>query len=158
MDTGRAALIFFYGVFWATMVATTARYRAFPTALILGGPSDEMARHWRRLAASFAFLNVAPVIVLILLYNYVVSEDSGWVSVASAATASLSVFGIVRLYHALICSKETWRWFYTEHRLECYELKSDDKSEASWWTHAVPGAVYLIFFPLLAYGIQHCTR
>jgi len=36
MEYGTSALLFFYGLFWAEILATSARYKGFPTALPFG--------------------------------------------------------------------------------------------------------------------------
>jgi len=58
--------------------------------------------------------------------------------------------GIHRVFHAAVCSKETWRAFYTDEELRRYDLKDEEKSGSPWWAHFVPGIGYLVVIPLLA--------
>jgi len=151
LDTGQQALIFFYGVFWATVVAATSPYRAFATALALAAKDPAERRNARRrLLLGFLLLNLLPAGLLLVLYQDVAAPASNARAVVSAAVASLSVFGIHRVFHAAVCSKETWRAFYTDEELRRYDLKDEEKSGSPWWAHFVPGIGYLVVIPLLA--------
>jgi hypothetical protein len=150
MDTGSAALVFFYGLFWATVISATARYRAFPTSLAMAAPRHERPRYWRRLGVSLLLLNFVPAGLLLLLYATVVPAAATPRAIASAALSSLSVFGVHRVYHAAVCSRETWKPFYSEAELTRYDLNSPELAGSPWWAHLVPGVAYLLLWPLLA--------
>jgi len=151
LDTGQQALLFFYGVFWATVIAATSPYRAFATALALSASHRSERRNaQKRLFVGFVLLNALPAFVLFILYKCVVPAQSTPRAVVAAAVASLSVFGIHRVFHALVCSKETWHWFYTEGELARYNLGDEEKSGSPWWAHLLPGFGYLFGMPFLA--------
>lgn len=44
MDTYQTALVFFYGLSWATVIATTGRYHPFPTAALWDSIFDAKQR------------------------------------------------------------------------------------------------------------------
>ena len=155
MDSGQQALIFFYGVFWATVVAATSPYRGFATALALAGKDPlERRNARRRLLVAVLLLNGLPAVLLYYLYECVVAPSQGGRAVLAAAVASLSVFGIHRIFHAVVCSKETCSWFYTDTELTRFGLKDEEKSGSPWWAHLVPGLIYLFGAPVLAKVIQ----
>jgi len=94
METGRIALIFFYGVFWATIVSAVGRYSPFNTAAFF---SQEKRRHaFFRFLMSFTILNILPITWLLLLC-LIIPDTSGVRPVIAAAVASLSVFGFHRI-------------------------------------------------------------
>jgi len=112
LDTGQQALVFFYGVFWATVIGATAPYRGFATALALvASDIDKRRKCQRRLFVAFALLNMLPAVLLYILYTRVVPNAATGRAIVAAGVASLSVFGVHRLFHAIACSKETWSTF-----------------------------------------------
>ncbi|HYT04420.1 MAG TPA: hypothetical protein VEM13_06015 [Gemmatimonadales bacterium] len=151
MDTGQQALVFFYGVFWATVIGATVPYRGFATALALvASDLDKRRKCRRRLLVAFVLLNVLPAALLYVLYSYVVPNCASGRAIVAAGVASLSVFGVHRVFHAIVCSKETWPAFYTAAEIKEYHLDTEDKSGSTWWAHAVPGVAYLVGMPLIA--------
>ncbi len=152
METGQAALLFLYGLFWAEILATTARYNGFPTAKLWVGSDTRGDRSiWvRRLIVSFVVLNFFPILWLVFLYQYVVPATPGAAPIAVAAMSSLSIFGIIRLYHGIVASKDSLRYFSTDAELRELEVQGPSGCPLTVWSHVVPGAVYLVVLPGLA--------
>jgi hypothetical protein len=148
MEDGKVTLLFLYGLFWAEMLSTSARYNGFPTAELWVGQTSRSCQ-WRRLIASFALLNLFPVLWLGVLYAWVVPGDSGIVPISVAAISSLSAFGIIRIYHGIVASKETINTFYTSEEQQTFEIQGKGKLRTRW-SHIVPGLLYLAVFPSLA--------
>ena len=144
MEDGRALLLFLYGLFWAEMLATSARYNGFPTAVLWFGQGGRRC-HWMRLIVSFLLLNLFPVLWLGGLYEWVVPGGSGTGPIMIAATASLSLFGIIRIYHGVVASKETIDLFYTSDEQQTFEIQGKGKLRTCW-SHIVPGLLYLGVF------------
>lgn len=151
MDNGQQALLFFYGVFWATVISSTSPYRAFATTLAIRGNKKAILR----LVFATVLLNILPVLLIHELYKCkeIVPADSSATAIMAAAFASLSVFGINRVFHALVCSKETWKYFYTEVEIKKYDLDNEEKSMSPWSAHLIPGIAYLLGMPGLAWLI-----
>jgi len=151
MEDGTSALLFFYGLFWAEILATSARYKGFPTVTLCArwGHLDERARRLKRIIVSVILLNIFPILWLGLLYAWVVPKESGVVPVSIAALASLSIFGITRLYHGCVASSETMNSFYTTEELTKWEIHGGDEPHPKW-AHLVPGMLYLAFYPVVA--------
>jgi hypothetical protein len=158
MENGRAVLLLLYSLFWAEMLATSARYNGFPTAVLWFGQGGGHCQ-WRRFGASFVLLNLFPVLWLWCLYALVVPGGCGLGPIIMAATAALSVFGIIRLYHGVVASKETIDMFYTSDEQhgsddqQRFEIQGKGKLRTCW-SHIVPGLIYLGFFPVLAKGLE----
>ena len=145
MKDGRVALLFLYGLFWAETLATSARYNGFPTAELWVGQGGRSCQ-WRRLIVSLVLLNLFPVLWLGVLYAWVVPADSGIVPIIIAATASLSVFGIIRIYHGVVASEENIDMFYTIDEQQTFDIQGKGKLRTCW-SHVVPGIFYLAVFP-----------
>lgn len=156
MKIGQALFLFLYGLFWAEMLATTPRYNGFPTAKLWAGSDTAGDRRiWaRRLLASLLLLNFSPILWLIFLYEFVVPATSGTVEITVAALSSLSIFGILRLYHGIVASKNTIRSFFTEEEERELPIQGPTGRLLSVWSHVVPGAVYLLVFPGLAMVVR----
>ena len=145
MENGRMALLFLYGLFWAETLATSARYNGFPTAKLWVG-QDGRSCQWRRLIASFVLLNLFPVLWLGVLYACIVPGESGIIPITIAATGSLSLFGIIRIYHGVVASEETINKFYTNDEQQTLEIQGNGKL-LTCWSHIIPGLLYLVVFP-----------
>jgi hypothetical protein len=145
MENGRAVLLLLYSLFWAEMLATSARYNGFPTAVLWFGQGGGHCQ-WRRFGASFVLLNLFPVLWLWYLYAVVVPGGCGFVPIGMATTAALSVFGIIRLYHGVVASKETIDTFYTSDEQKRFEIQGKGELRTCW-SHIVPGFLYLVVFP-----------
>jgi hypothetical protein len=156
MDDGTAALLFLYGLFWAEILATSARYKGFPTVTLwaLWAHPDDRAKRLKRLTISVILLNLFPIGWLGLLYVWVVPRQSGVVPVVIAALASLSIFGIVRLYHGLVASRESMRKFYTEDELAKWDIHGGDDAHPKW-AHLGPGILYLTLYPGVAWVCRY---
>ena len=149
MESGSASLLFFFGLFWASVIASVARYRPFETADFW---SDEHRPHaLKRFGISFVVLNLFPVFWLWLLYQIVVPQERGVIPILSAALASLSVFGIHRVLHALIATDKTFRFFYSLE--EYHELANRWHAHGtnSFIAHFLPGIAYLLVLAFLGW-------
>ena len=154
MQDGTSALLFFYGLFWAEILATSARYKGFPTVTLWArwGYRDERARRLKRILASGVLLNLLPIVWLGVLYRWVVPKEAGFVPVSMAALASLSIFGITRLYHGVVASSETMNKYYTPEELTKWNIHGDDDPH-SRWAHLVPGMLYVVCCPCAAIAV-----
>lgn len=133
------------------MIGATVPYRGFATALALVASDLDKRRKCRlRFGVAFLCLNVFPAALLFVLYSCVVSNAASGPAIVAAGVASLSVFGVHRVFHAIVCSKETWPKFYTATEIKEYDLDTEDKSGSTWWAHLVPGIAYLVGMPLIA--------
>jgi len=161
LDNGQQALLFFYGVFWATVISSTSPYRAFATTLALSARNkDVRVKACKRLIVAFIILNVIPVVLLYILYKWqwIVPAQNTDAAIAAGAVASLSVFGINRVFHAFVCSRGTWNCFYTQQEISAYNLDNEEKSESPFWAHFIPGIFYLVGMPLIAALITCLSR
>jgi hypothetical protein len=153
MEASQTLFLFLYALFWAQVLATTPRYNAFPTAKLWAGPESVTygdRRIWAsRLAVSLLLLNFSPILWLIFLYKYVVPATFGNAEIAVAALSSQSIFGILRIYHGVVGSKDTVRLFFTKEEDELL-IHGPTGRLLSAWSHIVPGALYLLLFPGLA--------
>src|SRR5258706_9544660 len=68
MDTGTAALIVFFGLFWAAAIGACGRYRAFDTAAIFRGGFKGLPA--ALLAFRLFLLNALPTFPLYILYVF----------------------------------------------------------------------------------------
>ncbi|MDZ4401238.1 MAG: hypothetical protein U1A53_01175 [Prosthecobacter sp.] len=154
MQDGTSALLFFYGLFWAEILATSARYQGFPTVTLWARWSyrDERTRRLKRIFASVVLLNVFPIVWLFVLYQCVVPKGAGFVPVSMAALASLSIFGITRLYHGVVASSETMNKYYTSEELTKWKIHGVDDPHPRW-AHLVPSMFYLVCYPSAAIAV-----
>jgi len=102
---------------------------------------------------SILLLNLVPIAWLGILYYFVVPKESGVFPVCIAALASLSIFGIIRLYHGFVASSETMNKYYTPEELERLKIHGDDEAHPRW-AHLGPGILYLVCYPLLAFAVR----
>jgi hypothetical protein len=153
VETGSAALIFFFGLFWASALATVSRYRPFDTASLFSREFRAMAV--KRLIASFFIMNVLPVMLLLVLYQSVVPEGAGIRSVIIAAVTSLSVFGCNRILHSVIAADHHWSTFYSSETEWRDSLRQYEERSNSRLAHLVPGVLYLFIYPLLGLAIRY---
>jgi len=155
MYNPRDFLLLFYALFWAQLLATSSRYNAFPTAAILN-PSETDGRSKRlgRLVASVFLLNLFPIVWLWFLWSVIVVDHSAsFAGLAGAALAALSIFGVIRLYHAIVASSGCVNTFYTPDEQSKYEIQGSYKLERPHYSHWVPGLIYMTVFPLAAYFV-----
>ena len=155
MEYGTSALLFFYGLFWAEILATSARYKGFPTVTLWAhwGCRDERTRRLKRMVVSVILLNIFPIVWLGVLYTWVVPKKSGVVPVSMAALASLSIFGITRLYHGVIASRETMNRFYTDEELGKWGRIHGGDEPHRIRAHLGPGLLYLACYPMAAIAL-----
>jgi len=79
MKDGTAALLFLYGLFWAEILATSARYKGFPTVTLCARWVDreDRIKRIKRLFVSITLLNLFPIVWLGILYKWVVPQQAG---------------------------------------------------------------------------------
>jgi len=165
METGRIALVFFYGIFWASVINAISRLRPFETAAIFSKkpkkaegkwPAVRAQRAWWRCFAAFIFINLLPILWLLFLYNKVIPNTSDVSSVIAAAFASFSVFGFNRILYSIIATKWHSTFFSNEEWKEIKEewpWKADEEGDLCvdrFAAHFIPGIIYLILFLDLA--------
>ncbi|MCK9274586.1 MAG: hypothetical protein M0P57_05800 [Syntrophales bacterium] len=149
MESGSVSLIFFFGLFWASVIASVNRYRPFATADFW---SDEYRpAAVKRFGISFVLLNLFPVFWLWFLYRFIVPQNSGVLPVLSAALASLSVLGLHRVLHALIASDSTFRCFFQSDEHIDIAKQWQERGVNSFLAHFIPGIAYLLGFAFFAW-------
>ena len=151
MSTGSEALIFFYGVFWATVVSSASRYRPFETADLFSADPPTRKMSLRRMLWSLLLLNGLPITNLTLLYSHVVPVSNNGSAIASAAFGGLSVFAYTRLLHAILATDAQWHRYFTPVQYENFsDQYGRQGSPKTARAHAIPGLAYLALFTLLA--------
>ena len=146
--SGATALLFFYGVFWAGLLASAGRYRVFDTTLFFHTNASRRLQAWQRLKAGVVITDLAPLAWLIVLYHRIVPNNSECSSILMAGLASLSLFAFVRILHAVVATS-SWATFYCEDeytRILCMwnPRKSDWSKCNTFGAHFVPGLGYLL--------------
>jgi hypothetical protein len=157
MDNGTNSLLFFYAFFWALALGGASRFRAFDTASLWRKGEDRQRVAWR-IAVSMLTITIAPIGWLIVLGNYVVPSSPGLPAAVSAAVSSLSVFGFLRILHALIASNRTYHWFYTVEEVDLVRSASAFPGQPQTLAaHLIPGIAYLVLFAGTGWIIGKCT-
>ena len=149
MDTGSNAIVFFFGLFWAVSLNSVARYRPFETASFWS-PTDRQYA-FRRFVLAIVILNLLPVFWLWVLFQFIVPKLAGFFPVLSAAIASLSIFGIPRLFHAFVATDRGNGRFYSNEEYMEITKRWREGSANTFVSHFVPGILYLIVFAILGY-------
>ena len=159
MEYGTSALLFFYGLFWAEILATSARYKGFPTVTLWAEWKyrSKRVKQVKRIIVSLSILNIFPIVWLYVLYACVVPKKSGILPVIMAALASLSIFGIIRLYHGVVASRETMKIFYTDQELKKWDIHGGDEPHHIW-AHLGPGLLYLACYPVAAIALGYLQK
>jgi len=144
MEKGPEAFVLFYAFFWAAAFSVTGRYHAFDTASVCKRDRRAICR----LIVAFIILNFLPVVWFIFLYREVIPDQKGWWPMTSAAIASLSVFGFLRIFHAFVATEKRYHRFYTDCQVK--EVQERDRERfiqpQTFWAHLVPGLLYLLIF------------
>ena len=112
METGRVALILFYGIFWAASLNAAGWLRAFDTHAFFCGKTRRSAI--QRFVVALIIINLCPGAWLWFLCVCIVPSEPGALPIMSAALASLSVFWFHRILHAIIATKKFHTKFYLE--------------------------------------------
>ena len=148
----KTALIFFFGLFWASALGSITEFRAFDTAGWFR--QDGLWRGIRRFSGGVVIANILPLTLLWFLYtsDWLIppNRKDVW-AIFAAAVASLGVFFVPRIMHAFLATPWFWNWFYTEE--EWSEVVKDAKADPkdSFWAHFVPGVGYIIVFTFFAW-------
>lgn len=145
MDSTQAALVFFFGMFWASALSAVAPLQVFDTRLLFR--RGQMKRGWCRLVVGLVIVDILPVVGLCLLLNSPLMEAKKIAGVATAAIASLSVFSVQRFLHASVATDRFASFYYSADDLTM--LESRGKTVDGFWEHFVPALFYLIV-PLTA--------
>ena len=157
MDTGKAALIFFFGLFWASALSGIAEFRPFDTAAWFR--PNGLWRGVRRFVAGVFIADVLPLIGLWCLYTtdaIVPSDVTGPTTIFAAAVASLGVFAVPRLMHAVLATAPLYKHFYFYADWQRVVDEAGASQRDSFWAHFLPGLGYLVGFPLAAWGLIRC--
>lgn len=107
----------------------------------------------RRFVVGFIIVDIAPIAFLWFLYTYIVPNTSGATPVVAAAVSVLAVFGFIRVLHALVASDSMHHLFFPDEEYEKIASEWIRRGSNSFWAHFIPGAVYLIIFPIIAFLI-----
>lgn len=153
MKTGNVALIFFYGIFWATTLNVVGRYRAFDTHTFFSKLKKSRRFALKRFLVSLFIINLCPVAWLWFLYVYIVPNKSGVFPTMSGAFASLSVFGFHRILHAIIATENFYRKFYSNKEWKTVINQWGRGGHNTFISHFLPGIAFLIVFSLIAYMV-----
>ena len=141
---GTDALIFFFGLFWATSLASVGRYRLFDTQLL-----SRAGKPWqgvKRLTVGLLLVNAGPVALLWLLHEHVVSDATGLWPVVSAAVGSLSVFGVSRITHAFVASDPVGNFFYDDDEKETVLRQWGRSGPNGFFAHFVWGVLWIVAY------------
>ena len=149
MENGSNAIVFFFGLFWAASLNSVARYRPFETASFWSPRDRKYALP--RFVLAFVILNILPVFWLWVLFQFVVPKSAGLFPVLSAAIASLSIFGIPRIFHAIVATDRTHSRFYSSEEYAEITKRWREGSANTFVAHFLPGLLYLICFATLGY-------
>lgn len=147
METGHAALILFYAFFWQHALGMTARYQGFDTPSMWAGEK----RVLRRGAWAFVFLNLLPIVWLLVLYKWFIPAGQGLLVIAGAACGGLSVFGFHRILHAIIATDGRYRHYYTDTEIKSVRLRDGFNQPQDFVSHFWPGVSYLALYGALAW-------
>jgi len=148
MDSGQAALVFFFGLFWASALSAITEFRAFDTAGWWRRRESSRSRGLSRFLTGIAIADAVPLALLWILYNSPLVDQAAqrpFRPVVVAAVASLSVFFVPRFMHAILAT--TWHsCFYDD--AEWRQVVVDAKAQESdtFAAHFVPGVGYVIVF------------
>lgn len=149
MDTGTGALILFFGVHWGILISAVGKYRLFSTHLLFDRNTWQRAS--LRLVLGLLVVNAAPVLLLWVLYNSVVSPKTGPLPIASAAVASLAVYGFNRLVHAFVATDRFHSVFYSQQEHKDVLGEWDRRGPNTFWPHFLPAIDFLVGFPFVAW-------
>ena len=151
METGPGALVLFFGLFWGFGLGLVHPYRLFDLPNMFGSAHRQFTL--RRFVIGLFLVNLAPIGFLWFLYGIVVPNESGGIVVVSAAVSALSIFGLIRILHAVVASNTTYRAFYDDREFHLIAGEWIEKGSNSFAAHFIPGAVYLVAFPIAGYII-----
>jgi hypothetical protein len=143
VEDRNTAIIFFFGLFWATALASVNGFRAFDTYACCHG--KERWKAVLRCIASFIIVNLLPAGGLWVLYrspSIVPPTGAGAIAVVCAGIASLAVFATPRLLHAAIATRHTRDLFY--NRDDWREVSESRRDQPNLLGHLIPAAAYLI--------------
>lgn len=149
METGPAALVLFFGLFWGFGLGLVHPYALFDLPDLFNPKYRSFA--FRRFLVGLILVDFIPILILWFLYVVVVPNTSGGLAVVSAALSALSIFGLIRILHALVASESMHHLFY-EHQHH-YRVAGEwiDRGSNSFVAHFIPGIGQLVGFVLLGY-------
>jgi hypothetical protein len=140
------ALLVFYAVFWGAMLASVTKFQPFDTRW--------KGKQWKTRLARFALavvlFNALPILGLVAVMSFQMPNTVQARHVAAAAVASLSLFGLPRIFHGIIAVRRPI--FY--HDSDWSTLKEHpplaSADEDHWWLHLGPGLGYVAVSFLIA--------
>jgi hypothetical protein len=160
VNTAQTVFALFFAIFWGAIASMQGRWLAFQP--LLG-----YAHVRRRLAVSFAVLNVAPIVYFTAAFIHLKGArniDTGntpdaWIGLITAVMAAFAIFGFYRLWMAIVQSKPTA--FYQREQEQPPELVAVDPSiEKLLLEHQLGGwnllSGVLIYFGIAGIGL--CLR
>jgi len=152
------ALIFFYGIFWATTLPAMSRFGPFEVTWVFR-KGNARKRGLYRCVISALVLNVGPVLWFWILYGndliIPISTDAN--VIMASAFASLSVFGFSNLTYALFAPDRPATIFYTQEKRQKIICDSKLDRTIKFRDYFVPAIGYFVFWPLVAWLVAHCT-
>jgi len=154
VESGRAALLLFFGLFWATVLSSVDDFRPFDTAGWFR--AQECAKSFARWWVSFLIVDLLPAIGLYGLYKshrVIPADSAGDIGILCAAIASLAVFAVPRLLHAFIATRTTRRAFYSDDEWSQFLQGPKGTDDQRFHVHFLPGLFYIVFFLGLASAI-----
>jgi hypothetical protein len=144
MNTGREALILFYGIFWATSLSMVAKYRLFYTAAFFNSDNSFRVKVRKRFLLALFVIDLLPIAWLYVLYAWIVPNKTSPWAMVSAAIASLSVFGFPRILHSLIAIPKRRSIYYSKEEWEKVEKDIPPQNPDCFHAHFIPGFLYLL--------------
>ena len=147
------ALLLFCGLFWAGILGSASRYRPFDTATAFYAQGEDRRRARSRFLWSIIILDVAPIFWFWYWFSQATNEDTSSVSLIAAAVVSLSLFGFLRVLHAVLASNMWHARFYSDEQWGKILEGSGHPAESAqneFRAHFIPGVAFLIVPPLIA--------
>jgi hypothetical protein len=139
-DPNLNSLVFFFGIFWATILSTVPDYQLF----VVG-------KSHCRWVIGITVLNLFPLVLLLglsLMFS-VIPEQAGIVKPICAAIASLSVFSTFYFLRAILAAYLK-RLKYSKKEMEHLSEKFGLTAKKKVWSSARIGLQYLFGWPFLA--------
>ena len=139
-ESSLGALVFFFGIFWATILSTVPDYKLF----VVGKPR-------RRWVIGIMLLNLFPLLLLFLLSLMfsIIPDQVGIVTPICAAIASLSVFSTFYFLRATLAAFLT-RLKYSKREMKHLTENLGLTSKRKVWGSARIGLQYLFGWPIFA--------
>jgi len=150
------ALLFFYGVFWATLLPAMSKFGPFETSSFFR-KGERRVKGVPRFFLSLLCLNILPIAWLwfLLSSEFVIRHSSNPIDLVSAAIVSLSVFGFSSLVYALYGTKPSMNCFFTNDEIDKILSEPGMDSDNKFHFYFVSAVFYFVVPTAIASLISH---